>query len=141
MIRDLAKDAVFSERCILGALWYSPQRWGYASELVPADFLLEDHRVLFEAIAHINARREMADHANVTKYLDTLYEEGTAHVARLIAYWLDCEFGVVPENIESHVRQVKAASKARRRVRELAAEFSEITGDHKYIPSSFEVTL
>jgi replicative DNA helicase len=141
MIRDLAKDAVFSERCILGSLWLRPGLWGYASELSPADFLLEDHRVLFEAICHINARQEVADVANVTRYLDTLYEEGTAHAARLAALWLDCEFGVVPEGIQGHVRYVKKASQERRRVRELAAEFSEITGDSKYLPSSFEVTL
>jgi replicative DNA helicase len=143
MIRDLAKEAAFSERCVLGCLWYDPQLWVYASELLPADFLLEDHQTLWSAILHVQARGQFPDVANITLQLERMFPEGTVHAARLTAYYQDCEVGVCVcvVGIKDHVRQVKALSQTRRRARELASEYAELTGDPKWLAADFEVRV
>jgi hypothetical protein len=90
------------ERTVLGCLLESPVLWPDA-ELETADFLLENHRTIWQAIWRLNSDGESADLPSVAAAVDD-EKVGTDYLASLID-------GVVTSNFQSYVRQLRKAIK------------------------------
>jgi len=90
-------------RAVLGCLLEVPGLWKNASALEPDHFLLSDHRKIFGAIAFLNEHGYSADIVSVSNQLGETVAHGD------LAVLID---GVVPENFNSHIRQLRESKRA-----------------------------
>lgn len=115
------------EKSLLGVLWFQPALWARGpSSLRPSDFLLGTHSALFEAIAELNGKGQLADRAGMLEYLDL--EHDSREVLHLVSHWISCGDGAVPENIAVYVAKIKQASEDRKLVEYHRGELQRLVG-------------
>ena len=107
--------AVSLEKAVLGSLLEAPELWRDAAGLNADDFLLEYDRKIYCAIADLHEHSSTADVVSVHAQLGESVPPGT--IAALLE-------GVVPENFNSYVRQLREATRDKR-FHELYAQLGE----------------